>query len=171
MKIEWPTRGERESFEINGFIAAYTQLHPELSLVIEQKGERPDFVIKDVLTNRRFGIELTSVYLDDRSVPDVHKKPIDGPTDIEYDPSKIEQYLGRTLNAIQKKIILARTGYDASLPLILSVYANEYICIHTDIKTWEKFVKTHEGAFDAMHPFSEVVIWNLPDDGVFSVRP
>lgn len=169
MKIRWPDKDDREIFEINGFILAYTQLNPHLNLTIETKRECPDYIIRDKTTDMRFGVELTSVYIDDRSVPDVHKKPITGVTDIPYDPLQITIYQGRLLEAINTKISKAKKGYDICFPLILSVYVNEYICIYTEKDDWENLVKNNEKIFDSINPFSEIVLWNLPNDGVFSV--
>ncbi|MHB8831720.1 MAG: hypothetical protein ACYC9V_00895 [Desulfobacteria bacterium] len=141
MKIRWPSKDDREKYEIHGFILAYSRLNSNLNLIIEAKRERPDYIIRDQTTGQRFGVELTSVYLDNRSVPDVHKKPITGVTDISYDELQIDIYQKRLVEAINTKISKARKGYDINFPLILSVYVNEYICIYTDKEDWELFVK------------------------------
>ncbi len=171
IKIRWPNKDEREKYEIYGFISVYTQLNPHLNLIVETKKECPDYIIRDQATDKRFGVELTSVYLDDRSVPDVHKKTITGVTDIPYNSSQINIYQERLIEAINTKVSKARKGYDIDATLILSVYVNEYISIYTEKEDWDAFVRKNENVLDAINPFSEIVLWNLPDDGVFSIIP
>jgi hypothetical protein len=48
---------------------------------------------------------------------------------------------------------------------------NEYISIYFEDDDLEELVKENERVFDSMHPFTEIVFWNLPNDGVFSVKP
>ena len=114
-------------------------------------------------------IELTSVYLQDRSVPDTHKR--DGMIDVPHRPTDVAAYGRRVAEAVQKKVRLARAGYRTDLPLILSVYANEYVTIHVDAAQWKDVVRQHESVFDEMRPFREVVVWPLVNGGVLRIRP
>ena len=127
---------------------------------------------KDTKTEKCFGVELMSVYLDDRSVPDVHMKVINGSelTMIPCETNKIEDYKERMLEAVAEKISKA-VKYDKSFPLILSVYVNEYISIFMDERKFQSLVEANESLFDSMEPFSEIVFWPLPNGGVFSVKP
>ena len=121
---------------------------------------------KDTKTEKCFGVELMSVYLDDRSVPDVHMKVING-SELKMIPcetNKIEEYKERMLEAVAEKI-------SKSFPLILSVYVNEYISIFMDERKFQSLVEANESLFDSMEPFSEIVFWPLPNGGVFSVKP
>src|SRR5690606_941387 len=70
--MKWPNRDEREKFEIDGPIEAYERLPESRRLAIVSKGEKPDWIVADIVTGEEIGVELTSVYLDDRSVPDKH---------------------------------------------------------------------------------------------------
>jgi hypothetical protein len=131
--------------------------------------------VKDVATRERFGVELTSVYLTDRSVPDEHIPPRPAhlfTSGIPYDEVELGRYKHRLLDAIADKVKKAKVGYDLSYPLILSIYANEYRKIFLDeLLEWEQLVRDNESLFDNCYPFSEIVFWNLPNEMVFGVRP
>jgi hypothetical protein len=135
------------------------------------KGETPDFVVKDKQNNKEYGVELTSVYMDDRSVPDIHMKDEKGIVEIPYDKDEIEKYTKRLVAAVIDKVRKARKGYDSSRPLILAIYVNEYISIYFGKDELEEFVHRYEGVFDTVAPFTEVVFWNLGNGGVFRVKP
>ena len=172
--MEWPDRNGREAFEIAGFIEAYTRLPDSPQLLIVSKGDKPDFVVRDAKTSQQFGVELTAVYINDRSVPDVHM--VDGdpphePVEVPYLPEEFERYQARLISSIQDKIEKARRGYDLTRPLILAIYVNEYIGIYLGQPELDALVSRHESFFDHMAPFNEVVFWNLPNGGVFRVRP
>ncbi len=126
-------------------------------------------------TGDRFGVELTAVYLSDRSVPDEHIPPRPAhlfTTGIPYVEAEVDQYKQQLLEAVANKVAKAKDGYDLSHPLILSVYVNEYRAIFLDdLSEWEQLVRDNESLFDNCHPFGEIVFWSLPNDMVFSVRP
>ena len=89
--MEWPDRNGREAFEIAGFIEAYTRLPDSPQLLIVSKGDKPDFVVRDAKTSQQFGVELTAVYINDRSVPDVHivdGDPPHEPVEVPYLPEE-----------------------------------------------------------------------------------
>ena len=171
----WPARDEREDLEIRGFIKHYARLPHNRKLDIVERRERPDYFLKDVATGVHVGVELTSVYLSDRSVPDEHIPPKPAHlfnTGIAYDETELEKYKRRLLGAVADKVTKARDGYDLSCPLILSIYVNEYRAIFLDeLSEWEQLVRDNESLFDNCHPFSEIVFWNLPNGMVFGVRP
>jgi len=169
--MTWPGKTEREKFEISGFIEAYARLPEERKFELVSKGEKPDYIVKDKHSGEEYGIELTSVYMNDRSVPDRHMKKQEEITDIPFDNNEIEKYTKRIIAAIIEKICKAWIGYDLSWPLILAVYVNEYISIYMDETDFEEFIQNYEGLFNAINPFTEVVFWNLGNSGVFSVRP
>ena len=75
--MDWPQKDEREKYEIRGFIGNSKNLPQPKVFEIIEKREKPDYFIKDINANECFGVELTSVYLSDRSVPDEHIKTID----------------------------------------------------------------------------------------------
>jgi hypothetical protein len=171
----WPTKEEREDLEIRGFIKHYARLPHQRTLEIVERREKPDYFVKDVATRERFGVELTSVYLTDRSVPDEHIPPRPAhlfTSGIPYDEVELGRYKHRLLDAIADKVKKAKVGYDLSYPLILSIYANEYRKIFLDeLLEWEQLVRDNESLFDNCYPFSEIVFWNLPNEMVFGVRP
>lgn len=168
---QWPSKDERERLEVGGFIRAYAQLPSGRRLEVVTKGEMPDYVVRDTATHQEYGVELTSVYMDDRSVPDLHMRDEDGPVQIPDDPPALERYLSRLVEAVAVKIDKARRGYSQDRPLILSIYVNEYISIYLDALELQRFVARHDALFDSMTPFQEVVFWNLSNSGVLCVRP
>ena len=163
----WPTKKEREDYEIGGFIDSYKKLEGRNFIVIGE-GEKPDRIVQDTKSGEKFGIELTSEYLDDRSVPDRHM--IDDPETIVKDHENLVVYERRILNRVKEKVLKARKGYDTIYPLILSVYVNEYESLYMDEDYWRAFAKKHDHFFDTIDPFVEVVFWPLPNDLVVSVR-
>lgn len=169
--MEWPKKADREKFEIAGFIEAYSRLPGAPQLAEFSKSEKPDYIVREAISGREFGVELTSVYLDDRSVPDVHMRDEPGVTDIPYDKNLIAKYGDRLIAAIMEKICKARNGYDTTRPLILAIYVNEYIGIYLGKSELDTLVHQYSGLFDAMSPFVEVVFWNLGNGGAFRVRP
>ena len=109
--------------------------------------------------------------MDDLSVPLVHKTIPSGLVDIPFDSAQLEKYVKRLISAITEKVCEARKGYDVARPLLPAIYVNEYISIYLGKPELEALVKRYEAVFDAIAPFSEVVFWNLGNDGVFQVKP
>jgi hypothetical protein len=70
----WPSKAEAERWEIEAFLAHYSRLPDARMLEVVTKRERPDWVVRDLATRELLGVELTSVYRDDRSVPDLHQR-------------------------------------------------------------------------------------------------
>jgi len=163
-----PSKHDRENFEIQGFIEAYKKLKHGRNFVVESEGDKPDRVVRDIVTDERFGVELTSVYLGDRSVPDKH---MESDSDvIDFSSEEIEQYEKRIISAVIDKVCKARSGYKTTFPIILSVYVNEYISLYMGEEYWRSFAKRNGRIFDFIDPFAEVVFWPLPNDLVVSVR-
>ncbi len=163
-------KGERENFEISGFLEAYARLPQGRKLVIIRKGEKPDYVVCDTITKKELGVELTSVYVDDRSVPDVHKRNHEGLVEIPYDRNALERYSRQLIAAVINKVCKARKGYTTDKPLILAIYVNEYIGIYIGIPELEQLVSRYEAVFDSIAPFSEIVFWNLANGAVFQAK-
>ena len=165
---KWPNTQQSQECEIKEFIRLYKIFAHGRDFVIEEsQREKPDYIVKDVATGEKFGVELTSTYLNDRSVPDVHKK--EGFKGIPYCPNEINLYKNRIIKKIKEKIEKARKEYDVICPLILSIYANEYITIHMEDNDWNTFAKENKQVLDLMQPFIEIVIWSL-HGRVFSIR-
>jgi len=115
--VDWPSKEEAEKWEIQGFIDHYRRLPGQRTFNVARRQERPDWIVRDVLTGELVGVELISVYLDDRSVPDRHRRA--GEAGIPYQRGEIAAYGRRVAAAVQKKVRLARTGYDTAVPLVL----------------------------------------------------
>lgn len=168
---QWPKKDERERLEIKGFIGAYAQLPTARRLEVVTKTEMPDYVVRDIATGQEYGVELTSVYMDDRSVPDLHMREEDRPVHMPDDRPELEWYLNRLAEVVAVKIDKARKRYSQDRPLILSIYVNEYISMYLDVAELQRFVKRHDALLEGITPFQEVVFWNLPNGGVLCARP
>jgi len=166
--MKWPTKKDREDYEINGFIDSYKRLKHGRDFIVFDESEKPDRIVEDKTSGEIFGIELTSEYLDDRSVPDRHMR--DDLENIVENHENLDAYEKRILNRVTEKVLKARKGYDTTYPLILSVYVNEYESLSMDEDYWRAFAKKHDQLFDTIDPFVEVVFWPLPNDLVVSVR-
>ena len=171
MKASWPDKERREDLEVRSFMAYYALLRHGREFKIKSKRERPDYWLTDISSGEKFGIELTSVYMDDRSVPNQHLRVPKGPVLIRQDPGEMERYKGRLIGSIRDKVQKARQGYDTSSPLILSVYVNEYISIYLTREEMQDLVSINESTFNNISPFSEVVFWPLGNQDVLSVKP
>lgn len=165
---KWPNTQQSQELEIREFIRSYKVFTHGRNFAIEESHrEKPDYIVKDAATGEKFGVELTSVYLNDRSIPDVHKK--DGFKEIPYCPNEINLYKNRIIEKIKGKIAKARKEYDNTYPLILSIYANEYITIHMEDSDWNAFARENKKILDSMQPFVEIIIWSLYGR-LFSIR-
>jgi len=167
--MKWPRKEERESLEVEGFIESYSRLPHGRKLVVLSRGECPDYLLVDQDSEEMFGVELTSVYLDDRSVPDKHMSEQEGAVFIEDNPLALEKYKERLVDKVSEKIAKAEK-YSKTFPLILSVYVNEYISIYLTPEEMDQMVSKHRMIFDKIAPFSEVVFWSSPNDSVYSVK-
>ena len=166
--MNWPSKKDREAFEIEGFIDSYEKLKHGRNFIVVEEREKPDRIVQDEKTGEKFGIELTSEYLNDRSVPDRHMK--NDSANMPENHKNIDVYEKRILDRVIEKVAKAREGYDLSYPLILSIYVNEYESIYMDEGYWQTFAKRHDSFFDSIDPFVEVVFWPLPNDLIVSVR-
>ncbi len=166
--MNWPRKNDRERYEIEGFIESYKRLKHGRNFIVVETNERPDRIVEDKETGEKFGVELTSEYLSDKSVPDRHMN--NKSAQIPDNHQNIDTYEKRILNRIEEKMNKARQGYDLSYPLILSVYLNEYESMYMDEEYWRDFSKRNDSFFDTIDPFVEVVFWPLPNDLVVSVR-
>lgn len=162
--MTWPAKDERERLEIDGFIEAYGKLPDGKRFTVVSKGERPDYILLDD-EGAKVGVELTSVYLNDRSVPQQHMPD----ETFSADENDLPAYRDRLASAVMAKIKSAQAGYNTEHPLILAVYPNEYVSIYMGEWEWTFLVKLHADIFENMDPFTEVVFWNLANGRVFSV--
>ncbi len=168
--MKFPNKEERERYEICEFLKAYKSLTKGRKLEIVCKSEKPDFIVRDTVTGEKLGVELTSVYINDRSVPDVHMLKCEGLKHIPFDKDELERYTQRLISAIIDKVCKARSGYATDKPLILAIYVNEYIAIYLGKTDLEQLVECHKGVFNSIAPFSEIVFFNLGNSAVFAVK-
>ena len=160
-KMDWP-RDNREELEIDGFINLFKKppISREFRIIEDRtKQQGPDYFVEDVKTKEHFGIELTSVYSSDRSVPNEHMNSIK--SGIHDNSVEIERYKKRIIEQVLIKISKAKKGYDLRYPLILSVYINEFISIHIDRNEFQLFLEDNEATFDSIDPFSGVFFWPI----------
>jgi hypothetical protein len=162
MKIDWPNKAEREGWEIEQFIYYYSLFHPDSKLIITESREMPDYFVCDELTKTLYGVELTSVYIDNLSVPEYHIKSNESEVEVPYSKEALGEYIKRILEHIQSKIQKAKKHYDQSHPLILSVYVNEYISLYIRRQHLQEMIDNNSHIFDGMTPFVEMILWPLP---------
>ena len=164
---EWKNREEREAFEVQNFIKCY-EIATARKLEISQKGKppEPDFFVADRQSGALMGVELTSVYSGDRSVPDVHMK-LDNLKTIPYDPGEVERYLQQIINKAKAKADIYTRNHPGNMPLALSIYVNEYIAIHADEEEWLEVGKKVQ---KNLGPFQMAILWSLPDEGMVAVE-
>ena len=171
--MTWPAKQEREEFEIQEFMDNYKRLSGGREFRIVERRENPDYLVEDTNTNERFGVELTSVYLSDNSVPDEHIPTLRRSNDknIPLVTSEISEYKSRIIEAITNKVTKAQNSYDTKHPLILSVYVNEYRSIFMNRSDWERLINDNKEVFDLISPFSEVFFWDLANNDALLVSP
>lgn len=104
---------------------------------------------------------MTSVYMNDRSVPDAHMQD-DSFVGTPFSQLEIIQYKKKILESIINKVCKARHHYIKKFPLILSVYVNEYVSLHMGLEYWKSFASRYNSLFDCFTPFEEIVFWPLP---------
>lgn len=167
--IKWPKKDAREKLEIEGFINAYQRLPHGHRLEIISKRDKPDYIVRNKSLQQEFGIELTSVYLDGKSVPNYHLKDDREWVSFMLDVAQISAYQERLANAVRLKIAKAKKDYDRSRPLLLSVFANEYVTIIFGKYEWQSLASKFTDVFSDILPFREIVFWPLANDHVFSV--
>lgn len=152
----WPPRTHREQYEIDQFVHQYCRLTGR-HLQIISRAEKPDFIVRDCLTGEELGVELTSVYVTDTEVPDEHLVP--GDRWLPYSRERVHLYEERLTQAILSKISKAKTGYDITRRLLLSVYANGHDSIYVD---WSNFLGQLRSQIRSIDPFEGILFWPLP---------
>lgn len=162
--MKWPSKSERESFEIEGFIKAYARLPQPIRFSVVSAGpppgsSGPDFIVIESAQQKRYGVELASVYLSDRSVPDVHMRD-DANVNRRDRRDAIAAYERQIVDAVITKVQKAEE-YDCSHPLILGIHLNEYLSIYQREDDIKNLVSQHQSVFDAMVPFCEIMFWGV----------
>lgn len=167
MSEQWQDKKAREAFEIAEFIKHYERHYGKCFEVV-RKSERPDYVVKDGVTKALYGVELTAVYLSDRSVFEEHIHP--GSEILLEDPDVMEIYQKRILRTVSEKVQKARKGYELINPLLLSVYVHEYVSIYLGFDEWKAFEIKYKEIFGDVAPFIEIVFWPLPQGEAYFIK-
>ena len=164
-KNKWPNTAKAEAMEIEMTLKYLARFEGFSNLKIVQKRERPDYEIFNGYDSGLIGVELSSVYISDRSVPDEHMKR--GWHMFEPDPERIEEYLRRIEQAIKSKMAKAQTGYDLYQTMILSLYINEFDSIFIEEEEWKSWEASNRSLIDDLTPFTHVLLHSLADDDAF----
>ena len=149
----------RQDLEIDMFLKEYNKNHNS-DFRVFQKRDKPDYLIKDS-SGTILGVELSSVYMNDRTVVDEHLR--EDPTDIPYDSDTHQNirnnYFRRIVDKIKDKANKIDTGqYDISYLIILSLYLNDYYTIHIDNSEWQLFIEMNNHIFSNSKEFKEVFL-------------
>ena len=164
----WPSdKKDREDKELEYFFHSWIASDSSLSdgdLVCIGSRERPDRIVRNRKTGKEYGVELTSVYLDDKSVIDRHRLLTSRmkPEPLLY-PEDVDNYLPRIAKKVQEKVDKAQS-YDNQRDLILAVYLNEWILSPDFEDELRNFMRRHP-AFRDVAPFVRIVFTGI-DDGV-----
>ncbi|MBI5123023.1 hypothetical protein HZA75_04145 [Candidatus Roizmanbacteria bacterium] len=153
----------RQDLEIEMFLKYYNE-HYKSNYIVFQKRDKPDYFIKDSLGNI-LGIELSSVYKDDKVVGTEHKPNHvgNGLLEIPWDSNTHQEvrnhYFKRIFDKINSKRAKVRLGeYDMTHPIILSLYLNDYYLIHIDESEWRTFVDINNAYFFKIKEFKEIFL-------------
>lgn len=154
MSLTWPGKDERERLELEAFLTTYRDLPHGSQLRIVRKRERPDYELATD-EKRRVGLELTSVYRSDRSVPDEHLPRLNDRELYLPSPhqSEFDLLLDRTAERVREKVRSAQS-FDRYPHMILAVYHNDHQSIHLrGAAIWRGWALKHAELVDAISPF------------------
>lgn len=153
--FEWPDKQEIENYNIQYFIKGYKELRGVDIDIVEDDRENPDFVCVDRDSGQLYGVEVTSVYRSDRSVPDQHIPFNEGTSNTISALKDLNDYFQRVKESILGKISKAE-NYDKSNQLILSIYLGEYAFISNDDLI--KFYNDNKDLFSDISPFQKIAL-------------
>jgi hypothetical protein len=167
MSGQWSDKKSREAFEIGEFIKHYDRQYGKRLKIVE-KTERPDYLVRDNKTEVLYGVELTAVYLSDKSAFEEHIHS--GSEILLEDPDVIENYQKRIVRAVADKVKKARNGYELSNALLLSVYVHEYVYKYLGVDEWKAFEIKYKETFTNISPFIEIVFWPLANGEAYFIK-
>ncbi|MBP2626922.1 MAG: hypothetical protein H6Q68_1633 [Firmicutes bacterium] len=167
MSEQWQDKKSREAFEIAEFIKHYER-HYGKRFEIVKKSERPDYIVRDGVKEVLYGVELTAVYLSDRSAYEEHIHH--GSEILLEDPDVMENYQRRIVRAVAEKVQKARKGYELINPLLLSVYVHEYVAAYLGFDEWKAFELKYKETFTNIAPFIEIVFWPLSNGEAYFIK-
>jgi hypothetical protein len=167
--MEWPSKEDSQDYQIDFFIELYSGLNPTRQFTIIKKGDKPDYILEDNLSHLQLGVEVTAVYVNDKSVPKLHISDSEC-TRIPFDQQEIDAYQLRVLQKIQEKINKAKHGYDLTNPLILAIYSNEYCSIYISYYDWITFFEKHRDIIESKEPFKEIALFPIQNNKILILR-
>jgi hypothetical protein len=164
----------RQDLEVEMFLKHYNE-HYKSRYIVFQKRDKPDYFIKDSLGNI-LGIELSSVYKDDKVVGTEHKPNHDenGLLEIPWDSNTHQEvrnhYFKRMFDKINNKRTKVKLGkYDTTYPIVLSLYLNDYYLIHIDESEWRTFVDINNDYFCKIKEFKEIFLIGIGPRNYFAI--
>jgi hypothetical protein len=152
------TTKEQEAKEIDLFLKVYNLIEPGGPWHASTHRDRPDFIITSESNFEERAVELTSVYLDDKSEARDHVGRGRGPIAIPYDARKVERYKARIMRAVEKKCRSFADGFEGRTA-VLSVYLNEYIAIHMSQEDLFELLLIHLPRVAGRGPFNQILLW------------
>jgi len=146
----------REGLEIDMFLNEYNKKY-NTDFTILEKREKPDYFVKDS-NGKVLGVELSSVYMDDRVVFEHKKEEL---IEISYNPENHQEVRNRYFTRIIEKIEakankIKNDKYDSTYPIILSLYLNDYYCIHIKDSEWKYFFEVNDEHLSEISGFKEI---------------
>ena len=167
-----PNKIEREKFEIDNFICSYSEVKNKDYEIVkkldDQKADSlPDYIVKDIDLDKQFYVELTTVYLDNKSFINRHWKDDKEIQEIDFNKDNICKYKKRVLDAIISKNKKAKKYPKEFDKLVLSIQLNEIEGIFINKNDWETFLKENETTLCKCINLNEVLLWNSGGKSVF----
>jgi hypothetical protein len=170
-EIIFSNKDIREDLEIEMFLRCYNeQRKSDYTILRKRKRGGPDYFIKDSKGNI-LGVELSSVYKDDKVVGSEHKPEHVGNelSDIPFDSNTHEDirnhYFKRIFGKINDKRAKVKSGkHDTTYPIILLLYLNDYYIIHIDSIEWELFRNINDAYFSQIKEFKEIFLIGIRTD-------
>ena len=160
----WPSdKKDREDKELEYFFRSWIASDSSLrdgDLVCVDNRERPDRIVRNRKTGKEYGVELTSVYLDDKSVIDHHRlltSRMEG--ELLLYPEDARKYRHCIAKKVREKIDKAQS-YDNQRDLILAVYLNERV-LYRDFKDELRNFMRRDPAFRDVAPFVRIVFTGI----------
>jgi hypothetical protein len=149
---------KRESYEIELFLRECNLITTGAPWTAYEHRDHPDYVLFSHPLNQRRLVELTSVYLNDKSVETEHRLRHAKPMAIPYNARKLEAYKNRILRAIERKCKTFSDGFEGEFA-ILSMYLNEYIAIYLSREELLRLVILRFHQIAGAGPFNQIVLW------------
>jgi hypothetical protein len=181
----WPKKVERERQELRWFLRDYAKLSWSPPVSVERwpsdDNTSPDAVLRNLRDGGLVGVELTSVYVSDKSVPRVHQAPMPPMTldenlqrngeryGAETIGNEIERYRKRLVAQVRRKLTKRYAPCDN---LILGVFVAEtYLALYFSGRSqWLEWSEQFRREVASILPFSEIVLFGLANEHVLGMR-